>query len=390
MDFTLTQEQCIFRDSVRAFAERELAPGALQRAHSSEYPWDVAGRMAASGILGITVDESDGGAGGKLMDAVIAIEQVAAACPRSADVVQAGNFGAIRVLAQYGTPAQKERYLAPLLAGRGLISVAMTEPGAGSAVTELTTSARPDGSGYRVTGSKIFTTHGLHATVFLAYVRFGPGIDGIGSVLLERGAEGFSFGKPSRFLGGEDWNPMFFDDVYVPAEGVLLGPGGFKKQMAGFNVERIGNCARSLALGRHAYELARQHAMTRRQFGRPLCDFQGLQWKFADMKIRLDAAQLLLYRAAANADRGFPSAEETAIAKVFCNRTGFEVANEALQIMGATGYSDDTLAEYCFRRTRGWMIAGGTIEILLNRIAETIFDRRFPQRTPGGADQGAR
>ena len=389
MDFTLSQEQCIFRDSVRSFGERELAAGALQRAHSAEYPWEIAAKMAANGILGITVDERDGGVGGKLMDAVIAIEQVAATCPRSADVVQAGNFGAIRVLAQYGTAAQKERYLKPLLQGTGLISVAMTEPGAGSAVTELTTSARADGSGYRINGSKIFTTHGLHSTVFLVYVRFGPGIDGIGSVLLERGAEGFSFGKPSRFLGGEDWNPMFFDDVYVPAEGVLLGPGGFKKQMAGFNVERIGNSSRALALGRHAYELARQHAMTRRQFGRPLCEFQGLQWKFANMKIQLDAAQLLLYRAATNADSGFPSAEETAIAKAFCNRTGFEVANEALQVMGATGYSDETLTEYCFRRTRGWMIAGGTVEILLNRIAETIFDRRFPQRAAGKASEVA-
>ena len=159
--------------------------------------------------------------------------------------------------------------------------------------------------------------------------------------------------------------------------------------MAGFNVERIGNSARSLALGRYAFDLAREHALTREQFGRPLCDFQGLQWKFANMKVQLDAAQLLLYRAAANADSGFPSAEETAIAKVMCNRTGFDVANEALQVMGGMGYSDETLVEYCLRRTRGWMIAGGTIEILLNRIAETIFDRRFPQRPPKGAGASA-
>jgi alkylation response protein AidB-like acyl-CoA dehydrogenase len=389
LNFNLSAEQQMFRDSVRAFAQRELAAGALPRAHSSDYPWDVASRMADNGLLGITIDERDGGAGGTLMDAVLAIEQIAAACPRSADVVQAGNFGAIRVLAQFGTPEQKARYLAPLLRGKGLICVAMTEPGAGSAVTELTTSATPDGDGYRISGSKIFTTHGLHATVFLVYVRFGPGVGGIGSVLLERGAEGFSFGKASRFLGGEEWNPLFFDNVRVPKEHVLLGPGGFKKQMAGFNVERIGNASRSLALGRYAYELAREHALTREQFGRPLCDFQGLQWKFADMKIQLDAAQLLLYRAAANADNGFPSAEETAIAKVACNRTGFDVANEALQIMGGMGYSDETLVEYCLRRTRGWMIAGGTIEILLNRIAETIFDRRFPQRLPKGGSAPA-
>ena len=216
--------------------------------------------------------------------------------------------------------------------------------------------------------------------MFLVYVRFGPGVDGIGSVLIERGAEGFTFGAPARFLGGEDWNPLFFDNVYVPAENVLLGPGGFKKQMSGFNVERIGNSRALARAGPVRLRPAREHALTRQQFGRPLAEFQGLQWKFADMKIKLDAAQLLLYRAAVNADRGFPSAEETAIAKVMCNRVGFDVANEALQVMGGMGYSEETLVEYCLRRTRGWMIAGGTIEMLQNRIAETVFGRRFPQR----------
>jgi alkylation response protein AidB-like acyl-CoA dehydrogenase len=380
MHFELSDDQKTFRDSVRLFARRELAEGAHERAHSSEYPWDVAKKMAASGLLGITVDEKDGGGGGSLMDAVLAIEEIAAACPRSADVVQAGNFGALRVLANFATQEQKERYLAPLLNGSGLICVAMTEPDAGSAVTELKTTATPDGKGFRINGSKIFTTHGLHASVFLVYVRFGPGVDAIGSVLVERGTEGMTFGAPTRFLGGEDWNPIYFDNVYVPAENVLLGPGGFKRQMSGFNVERIGNSARALALGRYSYELAREHALTRHQFGRPLCEFQGLQWKFSEMKIKLDAAQLLLYRAAVNAETGFPSAEETAIAKVMCNRAGFEVANESLQVLGGMGYSDEMLVEYCLRRTRGWMIAGGTIEMLLNRIAESVFDRRFSQR----------
>lgn len=379
MNFDLSEEQAAFRDAVAGFAQRELAKDALVRAHSDDYPWDVARMMAEQGLLGITIPEAKGGLGGKLMDAVIAIEQIALACPRSADVVQAGNFGAIRTFAEFASETQKEEYLKPLMAGDGLIAVAMTEPDAGSAVTELTTFAEPDGDGYRVTGQKIFTTHGLHATVFLVYVRYGPGTGNIGSVLIERGQEGFSFGAPVRFLNGEEWNPLFFDNVHVPKEKVLLGPGGFKKQIAGFNVERIGNTARSLALGRLAYNLAVEHAKTRKQFGRYLCEFQGIQWKFAEMKLKLDAAQLLLYRAATNADAGLPSAEETAIAKVACNRAGFECANEAMQVMGGAGFGEDALVEYCLRRTRGWMIAGGTIEILLNRIAETVFDRRFPQ-----------
>ena len=379
MDFDLSEEQALFADATRGFAERHLRAGALARAHAEDYPWDIARLMAENGFLGITIPEEHGGIGGKLMDAVIAIEQIAAADPRSADVIQAGNFGAIRVLAQFATQEQRERYLKPLLAGKALISVAMTEPNAGSAVTELTTFARPDGDGFRVSGSKIFTTHGLHATVFLVYVRYGPGVGNIGSVLIERGAEGFSFGKKVRFLSGEDWNPLYFDNVYVPKEDVLLGPGGFKKQIAGFNVERIGNTARSLALGRYAFNAARELAATRHQFGQALCEFQGLQWKFAEIQIKLDAAQLLLYRAATNADKGFPSAADTAIAKVMCNRVGFEVASEAMQVMGGAGYSEDSLVEYCFRRTRGWMIAGGAVEVLLNRIAEHVFNRKFQQ-----------
>ncbi len=382
MDFSLTGEQRQFDDSVRAFAKRHLADGALDRAHADGYPWDVAKLMAEQGLLGITIPEADGGQGGGLMDAVIAIEAIAASCPRSADVVQAGNFGPIRVLAEYGTADQKQRLLAPMLAGEKVIAVAMTEPDAGSAVTDLKTAATADGDGYRINGTKVFTTHGRYADVLLAYVRYGPGLDGIGSVLIERGMDGFTTGNPTRFLSGEEWAQLYFDDVHVGPENVLLREGGFRKQIAGFNVERIGNASRALARGRYAFEAARDHAAIREQFGRPLCEFQGLQWKFADMKMGLDAAQLLLYRAACNADREFPSAEETSIAKAFCNKTGFDVANEAMQIMGGTGYSQDCLVEYCLRRTRGWMIAGGSPEMMKNRIAETIFDRRFSQRPP--------
>jgi alkylation response protein AidB-like acyl-CoA dehydrogenase len=324
--------------------------------------------------------EADGGQGGTLMDAVLAIEAVASACPRSADVVQAGNFGPVRVLAEYGSPEQKAKYLRPILAGDAVMCLGMSEPEAGSALTDLKTSAVADGEGYRVRGSKVFSTHGPYAAVILAYVRYGPGVEGIGSVLIEPGWKGVSFGKPSRFMSGEEWVQIYFEDVRVPRENVLLGPGGFKQQIAGFNVERIGNTARSLALGRYCYEAARAWALERRQFGRPLAEFQGLQWKFADMKMKLDAGELLLYRAAVNADRGMPSAEETAIAKAFCNQAGFEVANEALQVMGGTGYSQEVLVEYCLRRCRGWMIAGGSIEMMKNRIAEGIFGRSFPQR----------
>jgi alkylation response protein AidB-like acyl-CoA dehydrogenase len=386
MHVAFTEEQQAFADSVRRFAQARLEKDALKRAHDPRYPFDVAQLMSAQGLMGITIAEADGGQGGTLMDAIIAIEQVAAACPRSADVVQFGNFGPIRTFAEYAKAQQKARWLPDLLTGRMVMSLGITEPSAGSAATDLKTTAKPDGSHYVINGSKLFSTFSPDAAIFLIYVRYGPGVGGIGSVVVERGTPGFNIGQPSRFMSGEEWCELHFDDCRIPAENVLLGPGGFKKQMAGFNIERLGNSARSLAFGRYAFEKARAHAATREQFGRPLCEFQGLQWKFAEMAIKLEGAQLLLYRAAANADRGMPSAYETAVAKAACNQVGFEVASDAVQVMGATGYSQENLTEWCMRRCRGWMIAGGSIEIMKNRIAEHIFDRRFDQRRPKPAE----
>jgi alkylation response protein AidB-like acyl-CoA dehydrogenase len=380
MNFDFTEEQKLFADSVHKFAQAHLAKDALKRAHDPRFPFDVAKLMSEQGLMGITIPEEDGGVGGTLMDAVIAIEQIAQVCPRSADVVQFGNFGPIRTFAEYGTSEQKQRWLPALLSGGAVMSLGMTEPAAGSAVTELTTSAKQDGDHYIINGSKLFSTFSPDAKVFLIYVRYAPGLGGIGSVLVERGTPGFTVGTPSSFMSGEEWSELHFENCRIPAGNVLLGPGGFKKQIAGFNVERLGNSARSLALGRYAYNIARDYCTTREQFGRPLCEFQGLQWKFAEMAIKLESAQLLLYRAATNADHGLPSAYETAVAKAACNQAGFEVAHEAVQAMGAIGYSREALVEYCMRRCRGWMIAGGSIEILKNRIAEHVFDRRFDQR----------
>ncbi len=381
-DDLLSPEQLQFRDAVRGFAERHLAADRLARAHRAEFPFDVARLMAEQGLLGITFAEADGGMGGTLMDAIIAIETVAAVCPRSADVVQAGNFGPIRTFVEYATDDQKTRYLGPLLAGEATISVGMSEPEAGSAVTELKTTATADGDGFRINGSKVFSSHSADSNLFLIYVRYGPGTDGIGSVLIERGAEGFTLGQPSRYVGGDDWCQLYFEDVYVAPENVLLREGGFKKQIAAFNIERLGNSARALAFGRHAFAIARDHAETRVQFGRPLAEFQGLQWKFAEAAARMEAAQLMLYRVAQRASERLPSAYETALVKYLCNEAGFFAANEAMQVLGGLGYTQESLVEYCWRRARGWQIAGGSLEMMKNRIAEGVFGRRFSQRPP--------
>ncbi len=380
MDFNLTEEQIAFQNSVRSLADKYLTEGNLRRAHDPLFPKDVAKLFSKNGLMGITLPEKDGGQGGKLMDAVLAIEQVASICPRSADVIQAGSFGPIRTFAEYATDYQKEKYLKKLLNGEMVIGLGMTEPNAGSAVTDLTTKAVKDGKGFRVSGSKVFTSNSPDADIFLIYVRYHEGINGIGSVIMDTSMSGFSKGKSSKYTNGEEWCALYFDNVHIPEENVLLGPGGFKKQISGFNAERIGNSARSLALGEFAFNVAKEYALTREQFGKKICEFQGIQWKFSDMKIQIEAGRLLLYRAAINADRGFPSSKETSIAKAFCNKAGFEISNEAMQVMGGTGYSQESLVEYCFRKSRGWQIAGGSTEMMKNRIAEDIFERRFSQR----------
>jgi alkylation response protein AidB-like acyl-CoA dehydrogenase len=383
MDFNLTDDQRMFFETVRRFADRELSAGAAARAMTPAFPHDVARKAAGLGLIGITFAEADGGAGGSLIDAILAIQAVALSCPRSADVIQAGNFGPIRTFYEYATPGQKEKHLGGLMRGDTVISLGMSEPDAGSAVTELQCSATQDGDDFLINGTKVFGTHSAEADLYLIYVRFGPGVDGIGSVLIEKNTPGLTVGKPSAFMNGEDWAQLYFDDCRIARENVLLGPGGFKKQIAGFNVERLGNASRAVAVGRHAFNVARDHAMTRTQFGRPLCEFQGLQWKFAEMEMKLTSAQLMLMQAASNARDGLPSGQDTALAKLACNEAGFFAANEALQIMGGLGFSHESTVQYCLRRTRGWMIAGGSIEILKNRIAEGIFDRRFSQRPPG-------
>lgn len=385
MNFSLSEEDQAFADSVARFAQNKLKDGALTRAHSARYPWETAAMLAEQGLLGIAFPEADAGQGGTLMHAVLAIQEVALVCPKSADIVQAGNFGPIRTFVEYATPEQKARFLPDLLAGKKLIALGMTEPDAGSAVTELKTTARLDGDHYVINGSKVFSTHSPEAELFLIYVRFGPGVGGIGSVLIERGAPGFQVGEPSNFMNGEQWSQLYFEDCRIPAANLLLGAGGFKKQISGFNVERLGNASRALALGRHAFNVAREHALIRRQFGRQLCEFQGIQWKFAEMAMKLEQAQLLLYRAALEGEHGLPSAQSTAMAKLACNLAGWEVSNEAMQVMGGMGFSQECLVEYCVRRTRGWMIAGGSIEILKNRIAEGVFQRTFSQRLPSAS-----
>lgn len=380
MDFSLTEEQKELQSWAKGFAEEKFSDKAYTWVKNNEIPLENARILAENGLMGMTISTDDGGQGMPLINAIIVMEEIAKVCPSTADMFQVGNFGAIRQLSEYGSKELKERVLPSILSGEKLISVAMSEPNAGSATTDLQTKARIDGDKVIINGSKVFNTHGPHNSYYVVWVRFGDDVKSSGAILVERDSPGFILGKTETHMSGEEHCALFFEDCEVPVENILIPDNGFRRLFTMFNVERMGNTSRSLALAQAAFDMAVEHAKEREQFGRVLAEFQGIQWKIAEMKMKLDAGRLLLYRAATNADKGAPIPLEASIAKAYINKAAFEVADEAVQIFGGYGYSTDYPLEYIFRRVRGWMIAGGTPEVLKNKIAEDVFEMRFSQR----------
>ena len=380
MDFRLTEVQQTLAATARRLAEERFGPRAFTW---DGFPFENAKVLAEAGFTGITLPVEDGGQGGTLMEAVLVMEAVSEVCPHSGDAVQATNFGAIRQLSVLGGERVKREVLPVLLSGEGVISAGMSEPDAGSALTELRTTAEYDGDEVVLNGQKVWNSHGPDITHSVVWCRFGPRTRDIGAVLVPADAPGFSKGAPETYMSGERHCALHLEDCRVPRDYVLADSDAVRRLLTVFGVERIGNAVRALALAQSAFDRAVEHAKTRQQFGRPLCEFQGLQWRFADMRMKLDAARLLIYRAAVNADAGAPDPAEAAIAKCFANEAAFEVTNQALQVFGASGYSTQFPLEYLARRVRGWMIAGGSVEMMRNRIAEDVFDRRFSQRRPG-------
>lgn len=380
MDFSFTHEQEALRTAAWKLASDKFAPTAFTH---DDFPWENLKVLADSGFTGITIPEEYGGQGGSLLDALLVMEAVTEVCPHSGDAVQATNFGAIRQVAAFGSDDLRRELLPRLLAGDGLISAGMSEPNAGSALTELTTRAEVKDDAVVLNGQKIWNSHGPDATHTVVWCRFGSSPRDIGAVVVPHDAPGFSKGAPERYMSGERHCALYLDDVRLPRTHVLAERDALSKMLTIFGIERIGNAVRALAVAQASFDRAVEHAKTRQQFGRDLCEFQGIQWKFADMKVQLDAARLLVYRAVANASvDGTPRRAEAQIAKLHANETAFKVTNEALQVFGASGYSTELPMEYYVRRTRGWMIAGGSVEMMRNKIAESVFKRRFSQRSP--------
>jgi alkylation response protein AidB-like acyl-CoA dehydrogenase len=270
-----------------------------------------------------------------------------------------------------------------------MFGIGISEPGAGSAMTDMITSAVPDGDHIILNGQKAYCTGGHLATHILVFARWGKtkGPRGIGALVVERGTPGFEVGHPARKMGGRGMPEveLYFDQCRVPRENVILAgdpesTASFKRLMSSFGPERVGNAAMCLGVAQGAFEAAKAYSEEREQFGRPICEFQGIQWKIADMAVQLHAARLMIYRAATNLVDGFPDPREAAIAKLYANEMVQRVTNEALQIHGHAGFTRDFPLERMLRDARGFSLGGGTTEILRNTIASMVYGRNFDQR----------
>lgn len=380
MTFELPADIAALQQSVSDFAARRLAKDALPRAHDAAFPRPVARLLAQEGLLGLTLPGAAATHPAGVLPAVAAIQALARICPRSADVLHHGNFGAVAMIGRHGSDDQRARYVAPLLAGEMVMGLAISEEDAGAAATQLRTAATATAQGCRVTGAKWFAAQSGDADAMVIAARFGPAVSEIGAVIVARDAPGLHLGEPTAFMSGEIWRALELQDVPVAGEDILLHAGAFTTHGGFFDIEKIGNAARALGVGWCAFDEARAYAVDRRQFGRPICEFQGLQWMLAEARVALEAAQLMLYRAAARADAGSLAREDASVAKLLCNQAAMATCDAAVQIMGARGYGAGSLAEYCFRKARGFLINGGTAELMKTRIAEAIFDRSFPQQ----------
>jgi alkylation response protein AidB-like acyl-CoA dehydrogenase len=378
MNFQLTAAQRDLQALVRAVAQKELKPLATRWDRSHEFPWASIKILTKIGVLGLTIPEAYGGVGGSWFEAVLAIEEIASACYQTAMAVL-GELGVqTQAIIHFGTAAQKQRYLPAVARGELMCAICMTEPDVGSDLGALTTRAVADGDGYVINGGKVLISRADVAGVFLTFVRFGdiPGSRGVGAVLVDRDTPGLEIGPGEETLGGEHLFAVHFRDVRVGSDAVLVKEQGFKRLMSAFNGQRCLNAAISLGQARGAFEEAVAYVGTRTQFGQRLADFQGIQWMLADMAIELDAARLLIYRAAANAGAGVPDVTEAAMAKTFANEVAIRVSNQAMQLFGGHGYLKSMPVERYVRGARFGSLAGGTPQIQRNIIARSLLARQ--------------
>ncbi|HPQ68116.1 MAG TPA: acyl-CoA dehydrogenase family protein [bacterium] len=387
MDFNLNDEQQMLVDMLRKMGQRErFKEMAVEIDRTGEFPRHLMTKYGELGLLGMTLSPEYGGGGQPGINAILAIEELAKFSPMIAAPVFESNVGPVKVINNFGTEEQKRAIIPGVCKGELSVSVSMTEPGAGSDLVSLSTKLTPDGDDYILNGRKAFITGGGEASHYFVYCRFGdkPGYGGIGGVLVEKDAPGFSFGRQEEFMGlrGMPSCDLIFEDVRVPKENVVIRQGQFRELMTTFDLERCGNSAMCLGVAGGAVEEARRYATERSAFGRQICEFQDIQFKIVNMAMKLDAARLMVYRAALGAGRGFPSMYESAMGKCFANEMVVDVTNEAMLVFGGYGYSREFPVERMHRDALAWRVAGGTVQMLRITLASILFARRFDQK-PG-------
>ena len=394
--FELSKTQLQIRDTARILAAREIAPRAAEVDRTEAYPWANVEALTAAGFMGMTVPEAYGGQGLSYMDVVPVIEEMAKVCGVTARIVVEANMGALGAIMQYGSKAQKQ-IAAKLVLSGDKPAICITEPGAGSAASEMTTRADKKGDRYVLNGAKHWITGGGVSRLHFIFARvFENGTEqGIGGFLAVRDPEtgspkGLRIGKrePAMGLRGIPETEVLFEDLEIPEDMLVIPEQGLRRGFAGlmtaYNGQRVGAATVALGIAQGAYELALDYIQTREQFGRPVCEFQGLQWMLTDMATALDAARLMIWRAAGSANEtGFPDITYAAQAKILASETAIKVTNDALQMFGAAGYSRNLPIERMVRDARMFTIGGGTAQILRTVVASQLLHRKLPQTRDG-------
>lgn len=342
-------------------------------------------QLGELGFLGIAHPEEYGGSGAPLAQALAVIEEFAKVCRPAAFQIFESNTGPAQVVRHLGTAEQKERWLPAIISGEKTMAVGISEPDAGSAATDMRTTAKVNGGSVVINGNKRWISNGGEADQYVVYCRLSdaPGAKGIGAVVVDKGTPGFSFGASERLMGfrGIPSADLYFDHVEVPEENILVPAGGFGKLFGIFSIERLGNTTMSLAIGQAALEKTLRYVEEREQFGKQLIEFQSIQVMVADMVLAVEAARLLRDQAVASigAD-GMPEALKVSLAKCTANEMAKRVTDLAMQIHGGNGYTEEYGIERLHRDSHGWAIAGGTPTMQRTRIVSEVLGRKFDQR----------
>ncbi|MCW2541909.1 MAG: acyl-CoA dehydrogenase [Frankiales bacterium] len=380
MDFALTEPQLRLVTSTRELARRYLKPRAADWDRDDRTPLVHLPVLAQAGLLGLTLPEQYGGGGGSVLDLILTLQEVAKVCRPSALIMCSQTGLGAKTVLQHGSADLRAQWLPSFCTGAKIVAWAMSEPDAGTDLAAIRTQTRPDGAGYRLSGEKTWISLAMDADVFIVITRFGaiPGLKGLGAVLVERNQPGVRIGKKISMMGmrGTGMAGVNFHECAVPNENVLLGPGDFKQLLHIMSDARVsGNPPLSLGIAEAALEAMKQYAASREVSGAKLAHHQGIRWRIADLTVKFEAAKMLVYRAAANAGAGTPSIADAATAKLAANDAAVVIADAAVQMCGAAGYSADLPFERLARDARGLCIGDGATDVMRNLLANEVLGR---------------